>query len=104
MNTDREIWRKGDGDGNGMSYYEPSIHVTAQGAIGINVGGNVWVKTVEEWHSLAGRVAVLEDDLTHTIAFLEATNIPGCRAVATQLRDQMGWPKAESEQWWRFRR
>ena len=52
-NTDREIWRKGDGDGNGMSYYEPSIHVTERGEIGINVGGLVFVKPVEDWHGLA---------------------------------------------------
>lgn len=52
-NTDRELWRKGDGDGDGMSYYEPSIHVTERGLIGINVGGNVFVLPVEEWHALA---------------------------------------------------
>jgi hypothetical protein len=52
-NTDREIWRKGDGNGDGMSYYEPSIHVTDRGNIGINVGGLVFVKPVEEWHRLA---------------------------------------------------
>jgi hypothetical protein len=52
-NTDRELWRKGDGDGNGMSYYEPSIHVTEQGGIGVNVGGTVFVMPVEEWHRLA---------------------------------------------------
>jgi hypothetical protein len=51
-NTDRELWREGDGDGNGMSYYEPSIHVTEQGGIGINVGGMVYVKTLREWHGL----------------------------------------------------
>lgn len=52
-NTDRELWRKGDGDGNGMSYYEPSIHVTGRGCIGINVGGMVFVRSVEDWHRLA---------------------------------------------------
>ena len=36
-----------------MSYYEPSIHVTEQGDIGISVGGYVFVKPVEEWHRLA---------------------------------------------------
>ena len=69
LNTDREIWRKGGGDGNGMSYYEPSIHVTQQGDIGINVGGMVYVLPVEEWHRLAdeshksGKVVYDEDDL-----------------------------------------
>lgn len=52
-NTDRELWREGGGDGNGMSYYEPSIHVTERGGIGINVGGTVFVKTLREWHALA---------------------------------------------------
>lgn len=52
-NTDRELWRRGDGDGNGMSYYEPTVHVTERGLIGINVGGNVFEKPAEEWHRLA---------------------------------------------------
>jgi len=67
LNTDRELWRKGDGDGNGMSYYEPSIHVTQGGDIGINVGGTVYVLPVEKWHRLAaesyssGKIAYDED-------------------------------------------
>lgn len=52
-NTDRELWRKGGGDGNGMSYYEPTIHVTQDERIGINVGGTVFELPVEEWHALA---------------------------------------------------
>ena len=48
INTDRELWRKLPGD-----YYSPSIHVTEGGGIGINVGGLVIVKSVEEWHTLA---------------------------------------------------
>jgi hypothetical protein len=54
-NTDRELWREED------DYYAPSIHVTAHGAIGINVGGRVYVKTVQEWHALAE----YEDDEAH---------------------------------------
>jgi hypothetical protein len=50
VNNDKEIWRKVDGD-----YYSPSIHVTANGQIGINVGGYVFVKDVSEWHGLAIR-------------------------------------------------
>lgn len=46
-NTDRELWRDGE------DYYAPSIHVTEQGLIGINVGGTVILKTLEEWHRLA---------------------------------------------------
>lgn len=44
QNTDKEIWRKVEGD-----YYSPSIHVTKDGAIGINVGGHVVVAPIEEW-------------------------------------------------------
>jgi len=51
-NTDREIWRKTDGDA-----YAPSIHVTESGNIGINVGGTVNVMPVERWHSLASRTS-----------------------------------------------
>jgi hypothetical protein len=47
QNTDRELWRKEE------DYYSPSIHVTEEGAIGINVGGTVIIKEVEEWHKLA---------------------------------------------------
>ncbi len=48
-NTDREIWREKEGD-----YYSPSIHVTENGHIGINVGGHVIVMSVHEWHLLPG--------------------------------------------------
>jgi hypothetical protein len=47
-NTDRELWRETPDD-----YYSPSIHVTAGGGIGINVGGTVVVRPVREWHALA---------------------------------------------------
>jgi hypothetical protein len=63
LNTGRELWRKGDGDGNGMSYYEPSVHVTEQGAIGINVGGQVYVMPVENWHALAAEHAAYRQAL-----------------------------------------
>lgn len=59
-NTDRELWRRGDGDGNGMSYYEPTIHVTQNGRIGINVGGTVYELPVERWHELVRENAEYE--------------------------------------------
>lgn len=37
---------------NAGDFYSPSIHVTAQGGIGINVGGTVHVRTISAWHSL----------------------------------------------------
>ena len=46
-NTDKELWREVVGD-----FYSPSLHVTQQGKIGINVGGDVRVMTLREWHSL----------------------------------------------------
>jgi hypothetical protein len=47
-NTDRELFREIEND-----YYSPSIHVTENGSIGINVAGSVIVKSISEWHSLA---------------------------------------------------
>ncbi len=47
-NTDTELWRRDEGD-----FYSPSVHVTADGLIGINVGGKVHVRSVEQWHRLA---------------------------------------------------
>lgn len=50
-NTDTEIWR-GPADQNGDKFYSSSIHVTERGGIGINVGGNVLVQSVEDWHNV----------------------------------------------------
>lgn len=49
-NTDKHLWPPT------AKYDAPheSIHVTAQGGIGINVAGCVYVKTLREWHNLAG--------------------------------------------------
>ncbi len=47
-NTDREIWRAREGD-----TYSDSIHVTKEGAIGINCGGLVIVKPVRHWFRLS---------------------------------------------------
>jgi len=47
INTDKNLWRKIEGD-----YYSPSIHVTEDGNIGINVGGHVIVKPIEKWFLL----------------------------------------------------
>jgi hypothetical protein len=46
QNTDREIWNARDDHG-----YGPSIHVTKDGRVGINVGGTVIVRRVIDWHS-----------------------------------------------------
>lgn len=49
-NTDRELWRDEEVDG-----FSPSIHVTSDGSIGINVCGTVHVKSIRRWHELAER-------------------------------------------------
>lgn len=59
QNTDRELWREPFPDPPG-DYYAPSIHVTAQGGVGINVGGLVYVMTLRNWHSLAERLSAAE--------------------------------------------
>ena len=48
QNTDRELWREREGD-----YYANSIHVTAAGNIGIDVGGFVIVMPLARWHEFA---------------------------------------------------
>lgn len=44
-NTDKELWRQNPDD-----FLSPSIHVTKEGKIGIDVGGHVLVAPVEHWH------------------------------------------------------
>lgn len=47
-NTDRELYRERAGD-----YYADSIHVTADGGIGMNCGGLVLVRPIRKWHEAA---------------------------------------------------
>lgn len=54
LNTDRELYREDTGDPAG-SYYENSVHVTAGGLIGMNVGGTVIVQPIATWHRQALR-------------------------------------------------
>ena len=56
LNTDKEIWRQTPDD-----YYSPSIHVTEQNSIGINVSGTVYVKAVEEWHKFGDKLEALRE-------------------------------------------
>jgi hypothetical protein len=64
MNTDRELWREREGD-----YYADSIHVTAQGDIGINCGGTVVVLPLREWHRVALTPADPVPPQEHDLAF-----------------------------------
>lgn len=87
-NTDREIWRKGGGDGNGMSHYEPSIHVTQDERIGINVGGMVVEKTVEEWHALAEKD--IQPNLGCATTFQLINELDARASIATSVGE--AWP------------
>lgn len=55
VNTDKLIYRADPDD-----FYSPSLHITADGALGIDVGGRVIVKPIKEWHAMAWHG---EDDL-----------------------------------------
>ena len=61
VNTDRELWR-GTDEGNG-DYYADSVFITKEGALGINCGGFVHVRTIREWHRLAGHMDASRDGL-----------------------------------------
>lgn len=60
QNTDRKLW---EAEPNEKFLFPPSIHVTATGGIGINVGGHVIVMNVEKWHAL-GRLRCALADLS----------------------------------------
>lgn len=63
-NTDTELWREIPDD-----YYAPSIHVTQDGRLGINVGGLVIVATLRQWHEWAMEFKRIEGaDEAHTAA------------------------------------
>ncbi len=47
-NTDCELWREREDD-----YCAASLFVTQGGGIGINMGGQVIVMPIREWHALA---------------------------------------------------
>ena len=55
VNTDIELWRKTP------DYYSPSIHVTQDGAIGIDCGGHVIVAPIEVWHDLGKKHLCVND-------------------------------------------
>lgn len=44
-NTDKRIWKKVPGDA-----FSPSIHITAENGVGMDVGGHVIVAPIEIWH------------------------------------------------------
>lgn len=60
-NTDKELWREPNDKGETDDVYQPSIHVTQNNMIGIDVGGSVYVKSLRDWHDLAGGKLTLKD-------------------------------------------
>lgn len=41
--------------------YTPYLFITPEGALGICVGGMVYVRRIEEWHSMAKQNDLLKD-------------------------------------------
>lgn len=88
QNTDRVIWRAWEGD-----YYADSIHVTKEGAIGINVGGTVYVMPVRDWHKLATLRAALVPPADDEIGAIRARQ----EAALARMADN-NWPMSEGRQ------
>lgn len=88
-NTDRELYREPAGD-LPSDYYAPSVHVTADGRIGMNVGGTVMVMPIREWFERA----TLPPD-----SGVDAPTEPGQVAFEIEVvphdwpNDGMGWHK-----------
>ena len=64
QNTDRELFREVKGD-----YYSPSLHVTIDGLIGINVGGSVHVMSLRDWHERAESF-IVKTETTHNSGYM----------------------------------
>ena len=64
QNTDKELFREVNGD-----YYSPSLHVTIDGLIGINVGGSVHVMSLREWHKRAESF-IVKTETTHNSGYM----------------------------------
>ena len=62
VNEDKLLWEKVEGD-----YYSPSIHVTKHYGIGIDVGGHVIVKPVEDWHSQGQKLTAIKKKVDELI-------------------------------------
>ena len=84
-NTDTELFREDVGD-----YYSPSLHVTQSKAIGINVGGNVIVKSLKTWHGLVAELATKEQRIKLLEAEIaEAKKIQGYNTLSEARREML---------------
>ena len=91
-NTDKEIWRAVPND-----YYSPSIFVTKENNIGINVGGSVYVKTVEQWHKNTHPVKELTDEEWNKAFDFYCETDEGVLKFDFELRDE--WKKEQLIRW-----
>lgn len=76
-NTDTELWRETPDD-----YYAPSVHVTQDGQLGINVGGLAIVAPLRQWHKGAeesklneGRANAYRDTLVIALKILQENQL-----------------------------
>lgn len=60
QNNDKTIYKRPAKDWKDEGY-TPYLFITPEGALGISVGGMVYVKTIEEWHSIAKQNDLLKD-------------------------------------------
>ena len=60
INEDKVLFTESNKDWKDEGYM-PKVFVTKDEAIGINVGGMVYVKTITEWHRLAKQEHLLKD-------------------------------------------
>jgi hypothetical protein len=86
LNTDRELWREPPGD-----YYANSVHVTAQGGLGINVGGTVIVRPLREWHTLAKATPTRSAKTTKIglVRRMVARCLKGIRPTSSSIGDKL---------------
>ena len=104
QSTDRELWRETPGD-----YYSPSIHVTQDGGIGINVAGTVRVRTLREWHGSEARNSALSAEANDLRTQLDAAKARNDELFRIGVHHQNRADKAEQElaaakdrdfEWW----
>ena len=60
QNNDKTIYKVPNKDWKDEGYM-PYLFITPEGALGMNVGGMVYVKRIEEWFSMAKQNDLLKD-------------------------------------------
>jgi hypothetical protein len=106
-NTDTELWRESPGD-----YYAASIHVTADGKIGIRADGSVAVASLREWHALSEKFETLLDIAEQALGEVDFENrqvlaFAGLfllNQVVADFRDTASQPAPDEADWQRANR